>query len=100
MYFCVQTRAADPSTLPDVLSVLDDLAASGNITVLRTWAFADGEQWSALQPRPGEFDERVFRGLDRVIAEAGRRGLRLLFNLTNFWPDYGGKGGDDVSKHT
>lgn len=28
--------------------MLDDAAAAG-ITVLRTWAFADGEQWGALQ---------------------------------------------------
>ena len=30
--------------------------------------------------------------LDRIIVEAGRRGLRILFNLINYWPDYGGMG--------
>ncbi len=88
-FFYLQTRAADPSTLPDVISVLDDLEAAG-ITVVRTWAFADGPQWIALQPSPGVFNEYVFRGLDRVIAEAGARGIRILFNLINFWSDYGG----------
>jgi len=87
----LQTRAADPSTLPDVISVLDDLQAAG-ITVVRTWAFADGPQWSALQPSPGVFDENVFCALDRVIAEAGARGIRILFNLINFWENYGGMG--------
>jgi mannan endo-1,4-beta-mannosidase len=53
-YFCgancyyLLTRAADPATRHECTAVLDDAAAAG-ITVLRTWAFADGEQWSALQ---------------------------------------------------
>jgi mannan endo-1,4-beta-mannosidase len=86
----VQTRAADEGTLPDVLNVLDDLADAG-VTVIRTWAFADGpNQWNALQPKPGVYDERVFKALDRVIMEAGKRKLRLLLVLTNYWPEYGG----------
>lgn len=60
--------------------------------MVRTWAFADGPRWSALQPSPGVFDENVFCALDRVIAEAGARGIRILFNLINFWSDYGGMG--------
>lgn len=95
-YFCganvyyLMTRAADPNTRGDVITVLDDLEAAG-VTVVRTWAFNDGpDQWNALQPSPGVFDERVFRALDLVVYEAGRRGLRLLFNLINFWEDYGG----------
>lgn len=94
-YFCgancyyLMTRAADPATQHECTAVLDDAAAAG-ITVLRTWAFADGEQWGALQTRPGVFEERTFRALDWVVAEAGRRGLRLILNLTNYWKDYGG----------
>ena len=70
--------------------MLDDLAAA-KITVVRTWAFADGPgQWNALQPRPGVFEERIFRALDRLIVEAARRNIRLLLVLTNYWTDYGG----------
>lgn len=29
------------------------------LTVLRTWAFADGAQWNAIQPSLGVLDERV-----------------------------------------
>jgi mannan endo-1,4-beta-mannosidase len=59
--------------------------------VVRTWAFCDGEsQWNALQPRPGAYSETAFTALDWVVAEAGRRGLRLLLPLINYWPDYGG----------
>lgn len=37
------------------------------------------------QVRPGVFEERTFRALDWVVAEAGRRGLRLILDLTNYW---------------
>lgn len=33
----------------------------------------------------GEFDERVFRGLDWLIAQAAQRHLRLILTLTNYW---------------
>lgn len=68
-----------------------DAAAAAGLTVIRTWAFNEGAaQWNALQPAPGQFCDRVFRALDWVVAEAGRRGLKLLLNLTNYLPDYGG----------
>lgn len=38
----------------------------------------------------GQFDERVFSGLDFVLAEAGRRGLKLILALTNYWTPFGG----------
>lgn len=48
-----QTRAAEPSLRHEVTEMLDAMVATG-LTVLRTWAFNDGEsQWNALQPRPG-----------------------------------------------
>ena len=80
-----QTRTADPALVHEVLGALDDAAEAG-LTVVRCWAFADGmAQWNALQPAPGVFQERVFRALDFVMAEAGRRGLKLLLALTNYW---------------
>ena len=88
LYYAM-TRAADPSTVADVTSVLDAAAAAG-LTVIRLWAFADGEQWGALQPAAGCYEERVFRALDWVVAAAAARGLRLLLCLLNYWPNYGG----------
>ena len=38
----------------------------------------------------GQFEERVFIGLDFVLAEAGRRGLKVLLALTNYWTPFGG----------
>lgn len=34
-------------------------ASELGLTVLRTWAFADGPQWNAIQPSLGVLDERV-----------------------------------------
>ncbi|XP_062106011.1 mannan endo-1,4-beta-mannosidase 2-like [Humulus lupulus] len=60
------------------------------LTVCRTWAFNDGT-YNALQMSPGVFNERVFKALDYVIAEAGQRGIRLLLALVNNLQAYGGK---------
>ena len=38
----------------------------------------------------GHFDEKVFRGLDWVLAEARKRGLRVMLVLVNYWAAYGG----------
>lgn len=49
-----QTRAADEGLRHEVTELMDSLVATG-LTVLRFWAFCDGEsQWNALQPRPGK----------------------------------------------
>jgi hypothetical protein len=50
----MQTRAAAEGSERDmVLDTLDAIDRMG-LTVVRTWAFADGEQeWNALQPQPG-----------------------------------------------
>lgn len=85
------TRAADPGCRPMVEATLDAVAAAQGLTVVRCWAFADGAAtWNALQPRPGELDERVLRALDWLLDAAGRRGLQLQLTLTNFWKDFGG----------
>jgi hypothetical protein len=39
----------------------------------------------------GELDERVLAGLDWLIVEAARRGLKLLLVLTNYWDAYGAR---------
>uniref|UniRef100_A0A1D1XMG2 mannan endo-1,4-beta-mannosidase n=1 Tax=Anthurium amnicola TaxID=1678845 RepID=A0A1D1XMG2_9ARAE len=64
--------------------------AKMGLTVCRTWAFNDGA-YNALQVSLGRFDERVFRALDRVIAEAHKHGIRLLLGLANNLQAFGGK---------
>lgn len=45
---------------------------------------------SPLQTAPGKYDEDVFRGLDTVIAEAERAGLRVILTFTDNWKYFGG----------
>ncbi|CAN4103321.1 unnamed protein product [Withania somnifera] len=82
-------HATDYSTRPRIRTILQAGAKMG-LTVCRTWAFNDGG-YNALQISPGQFDERVFRALDHVIAEARRNGIRLILSLVNNLQAYGGK---------
>ncbi|MFE1357316.1 hypothetical protein ACFW6T_35675, partial [Kitasatospora phosalacinea] len=72
-------------------AVLNDAAAMG-LTVIRAWAFADGDghSYRALQPEPFSYDEAAFDSLDYAVQKAGQLGLRLVLPLVNNWPDYGG----------
>jgi hypothetical protein len=38
----------------------------------------------------GVYSGEVLAGLDWLLVEAGRRGLRLLLTLTNYWKEFGG----------
>ncbi|CAA6661374.1 unnamed protein product [Spirodela intermedia] len=58
-------------------------AASHGLTVCRTWAFSDGG-YRALQVSPGVYDEQVFRGLDFVVAEASKHGIRLVLSFKQY----------------
>jgi mannan endo-1,4-beta-mannosidase len=73
-------------------------AAADGLLVGRIWALgegtADAPSWqrdaSLFRSGPEGWHEEAFIQLDRVIAEAGRRGLRLIITLSNSWGDYGG----------
>lgn len=73
---------------------LDRLAALG-VTNLRVLASSElSPLKNSVRPtfrdRSAHFNEDLLRGLDRLIAEAGRRGLRLVLYLTNYWEWSGG----------
>ncbi|XP_016469865.1 mannan endo-1,4-beta-mannosidase 2 [Nicotiana tabacum] len=87
--YWLMDHAADYSTRPRIRTMLQASAKMG-LTVCRTWAFNDGG-YNALQISPGKFDEKVFRALDHVIAEARRNGIRLILSLVNNLQAYGGK---------
>ncbi|MCO5561257.1 hypothetical protein L7F22_014878 [Adiantum nelumboides] len=70
--------------------LLEEAAAAG-LNTCRTWAFNDGNGYESLQTSPGIYDERVFQGLDFVLSEAKRIGIRLILSLCNNWREYGGK---------
>ncbi|WIA14458.1 hypothetical protein OEZ85_002983 [Tetradesmus obliquus] len=62
-----------------------DAAQRLGLGVVRTWAFNTG-----LPLRSGLYDEEQQAALDYVIAAAGRRGLKLVLALGNFWHHYFG----------
>ena len=55
-----------------------------NFNVARIFGFPVQKGFN-LQLRPGQYNEQAFRGLDTVIAEARRAGLKLIIALTNNW---------------
>ncbi|KAK9110907.1 hypothetical protein Scep_018426 [Stephania cephalantha] len=81
--------AIDPNQRYKVSNVFRD-ASSAGLTVCRTWAFSDGGG-RALQTSPGVYNEPTFQGLDFVISEAGKHGIKLILSLVNNYNDYGGK---------
>ena len=73
-------------------------AAKDGVRVGRVWAFGEGEpdapKWQResflFRAGPEGWIEDGPRHLDRVIAAAGRAGMRLIITLANNWSDYGG----------
>ncbi|KAL5989872.1 Mannan endo-1,4-beta-mannosidase 2 [Asimina triloba] len=87
--YWLMDQAVEEYSRPRVRAMFEAGAKMG-LTVCRTWAFNDGA-YNALQLSPGQFDERVFKALDRVILEAQRHGIRLILSLINNLPAFGGK---------
>ncbi|XP_011623587.1 mannan endo-1,4-beta-mannosidase 7 [Amborella trichopoda] len=81
--------ASDPSQRSKVTSAFQQASAHG-LTIARSWAFSDGG-YGALQYSPGVYNEQMFQGLDFVIYEARRHGIRLIFSLANNYDSFGGK---------
>nr|CAD1836937.1 unnamed protein product [Ananas comosus var. bracteatus] len=88
--YWMMSVAAEPAERGKVSEVFREAAANG-LSVCRTWAFSDGGGDRALQASPGVYNERVFQGLDFVISEARRYGVRLILSLVNSFKDFGGK---------
>jgi len=77
-------------TVPDaIVEECLDWAASNGIEVVRTWAMQEGQPYS-FQPERGVWNELMFEHLDRIIAMAGHRGIRLMLGLLDNWAHNGG----------
>lgn len=76
---------------------LDRLQGIG-VTNLRVMAASEGPNTEpyrmtpALMTSPGEYDERVLDGLDFFLAEIGKREMKAVMVLNNFWQWSGGMG--------
>lgn len=82
-------EASDPSQRFKVSDAFRQASTHG-LTVARTWAFSDGG-YKPLQYAPGSYNEDVFKGLDFVVAEAKRYGIKLILSLANNYESFGGK---------
>jgi mannan endo-1,4-beta-mannosidase len=74
---------------------LDRMAELGirNLRVMAATEGPAGEPWRvhpAVQNAPGEYDERVLRGLDFLLAEMAKRDMRAVLVLNNFFQWSGG----------
>ncbi|KAI3794236.1 hypothetical protein L1987_36865 [Smallanthus sonchifolius] len=81
--------ASDPSQRSKVTAAFQD-ASSHGLSVARTWAFSDGGV-TPLQYSPGSYNEQMFKGLDFVVAEARRFGIKLILSMVNNYENLGGK---------
>lgn len=98
-YWACMNLAADDSAGGNhsrFLTELDQMAAHG-INHLRIMAGSEGNPTPqpfrmrpALQEAPGEYNEDVFVGLDRCLAEMSKRGMRATMTLNNQWQWSGG----------
>ncbi|XP_020705271.2 mannan endo-1,4-beta-mannosidase 1 [Dendrobium catenatum] len=87
--YWLMNMASDPSQRDKVSTAFKEASING-LTVARTWAFNDGGS-NALQYSPGSYNEQMFKGLDFVICEARRYGIRLILSLVNNYDNFGGK---------
>lgn len=81
--------ASDSSQRDKVSSAFQEATKNG-LTIARTWAFSDGGN-TPLQYSPGSYNEQMFQGLDFVVSEARKYGIKLVLSLVNNYEDYGGK---------
>jgi hexosaminidase len=78
-----------------LLAELDRLQALG-VTNVRVMAASEGPNGEpqrmapALMTAPGQYDPAVLDGLDFLLAELGRRDMRAVMVLNNFWHWSGG----------
>jgi mannan endo-1,4-beta-mannosidase len=76
---------------------LDRLQRMG-VTNLRVMAASEGPNTEpyrmvpALMVSPGEYDENVLDGLDFFLAETGKRDMKAVLVLNNYWQWSGGMG--------
>ncbi|KAL6845370.1 hypothetical protein ACP4OV_024865 [Aristida adscensionis] len=87
--YWLMSFGADPSRRSKVTSALRQAAGNG-LSVARTWAFSDGGS-NALQSYPGRYNEDTFKGLDCVLSEARKYGIKVILSLVNNYESLGGK---------
>jgi mannan endo-1,4-beta-mannosidase len=93
-YYLAQEHAYGSPVTTDAL----DAARAVGMRVVRTIGYFDGYDVAGttssdpaiIQLSPGVYRESGFQGMDFVISEAGKRGIKLVINLVNNWTSFGG----------
>ncbi len=88
----------NPWRLPDEYEIQDALCSiqemGGSVTrsyVITVRRDDDGPEIPRFVLGPGEFDEKCFQAMDKVLAIANRVGIRLLVPFVDNWKWMGGK---------
>ena len=71
-----------------VVRQMNEAVANG-LKVVRMWAHTI-TPGHAMQPEPGAFDEDILEGMDFVMDEARKRGLKIIWAVSDNWYDVGG----------
>jgi hypothetical protein len=88
-----------PWWTPDQVRAALVAHADRGASAARVFAFTNGAnntgydmtlQTRPIQPAVGLFDEAALRRLDRLVADAGAAGLKLILALANVWDEGGG----------
>jgi len=95
LWFGMNLGAGDQASRDRLTRELDRLKALG-VSNLRVMAASEGPDSApqrvtpAVQRAPGEYDETLLRGLDFLLAEMGKRDMRAVLILNNFFQWTGG----------
>ena len=87
-------EGGDRARLAEELDALNSIGVS-NLRVLVGGDGPDGiptRVSPTLQKEPGVYNDTIFRGLDFLLAEMGRRDMKAVLYLNNSWEWSGGYG--------
>ncbi|HEX7505492.1 MAG TPA: cellulase family glycosylhydrolase [Polyangia bacterium] len=89
-YYVQSYAVYESGSLGVVGSTFDDMVRM-SLPVARMWAFnAVSGDGAIIESAAGTYSETGLVGLDTAIAEAKKRGIRVILTLSNYWSDYGG----------
>ncbi|GMH41892.1 hypothetical protein BSKO_09802 [Bryopsis sp. KO-2023] len=71
----------------ELVHYIFDSAESAGMKVGRFFGHGHGRKKMTLLNGPGDYNEDALQALDWVIAEAGRRGLKLIMTFADNWKD-------------
>ena len=87
--FTFGANIPDGTTGPELVRTQLEKAKAAGFNTVRAWVAPVSPQY-ALQDSPGEFNEAALQGLDYLVDEARKNGIRVILSLTTNWSPTGG----------